>query len=98
MKIAILSDIHANNIALEAVLEDTRHCCIDKLIFAGDYIGDGPQPNEVLTNLRKIDTFIIKGNKKQRILNYHKGKHLNWDNYCQMAPLIWSYKQLYLKI
>jgi predicted phosphodiesterase len=44
MKIAILSDIHANHLALEAVLEDASQRGVQRYWFLGDAIGYGPDP------------------------------------------------------
>jgi len=44
MRIAVLSDIHANRLALEAVLEDCESQDIERYWFLGDAIGYGPEP------------------------------------------------------
>ena len=46
MKFLVISDVHANMIALEAVLNNAKKIGYDKLIFCGDIVGYGPQPNE----------------------------------------------------
>lgn len=57
MRVALLSDIHANLIALEAVLDDIRATCqiatgrIDAYWFLGDIVGYGPQPRQCLQRL-----------------------------------------------
>ena len=48
MKLAIVSDIHANLAALEAVLEDIEGEKVDKIYCLGDVIGYGPDPRECL--------------------------------------------------
>ena len=48
VKIAVLSDIHANMHALEAVVEDAEERGVDIFLNAGDSIGFGPYPNEVI--------------------------------------------------
>lgn len=64
MKSLILADIHANLAALEAVLE--READRDEVIFLGDAIGAGPQPNEVLDRLSELDGIFILGNHDTR--------------------------------
>lgn len=57
MRVALLSDIHANLIALEAVLDDIQATCqsvsdqIDAYWFLGDIVGYGPQPRQCLQRL-----------------------------------------------
>ncbi|MGD0802626.1 MAG: metallophosphoesterase family protein [Candidatus Bathyarchaeia archaeon] len=49
MKILVVSDIHSNLVALEAVLEDAGHW--DAAISAGDIVGYGPNPEECIDRL-----------------------------------------------
>jgi len=48
MRFAVLSDVHGNYTALKAVLNDAKKNNITQYIFAGDHIGDGPQPWEFI--------------------------------------------------
>ncbi|MCK4316733.1 MAG: metallophosphoesterase [Anaerolineae bacterium] len=48
MRLAVLADVHGNLPALEAVLADVQQYNVDGIIVAGDLIGGGPQPVEVL--------------------------------------------------
>ena len=45
MRIAILSDIHSNLQALDAVCEKIDGLGVDSIYFAGDVVGYGPDPN-----------------------------------------------------
>jgi len=60
MKFGIISDIHANKVALEAVLEDMP--TVDYLICCGDIVGYGPHPSECVRMVREQCDIIIKGN------------------------------------
>ena len=60
MLIAIVSDIHANQVALEAVLEALP--VYDQLWCLGDTIGYGPRPNECLDYMRALGTYVLTGN------------------------------------
>jgi putative phosphoesterase len=63
MRIAILSDIHGNQVALEAVLRDIdRQPDISQIIIAGDLCLNGPCPSEVLSTVRKLGCPVIQGN------------------------------------
>ncbi|MGN6818935.1 MAG: metallophosphoesterase family protein [Sphingomonas sp.] len=60
MKIALLSDIHANLAALDAVLADLP--LVDAILFAGDAVGYYAHPNEVCERLRAIGARCVRGN------------------------------------
>src|SRR3712207_2036794 len=60
MRIAIVSDIHSNLVALEAVLEQLP--AYDQLWCMGDTIGYGPRPNECLAYMRDLATYCLTGN------------------------------------
>ncbi len=60
MLIALVSDIHANVVALEAVLEQLPQ--YDQLWCLGDTIGYGPRPNECLQYMRDLATYTLTGN------------------------------------
>lgn len=54
MKILILSDVHANLVALESVLKTTRDLGIDEIWSLGDIVGYGPRPCECVDLIREI--------------------------------------------
>src|SRR3712207_774876 len=60
MRIAIVSDIHSNLVALEAVLEALPPH--DQLWCLGDTIGYGPRPNECLDYMRSLGAHVLTGN------------------------------------
>jgi len=62
MKIAVLSDIHANLHALEAVLAEVDAGGFDELWCLGDNVGYGPRPNECAALLRERATVCLAGN------------------------------------
>ena len=62
VKIAVLSDIHANLQALERVFADAESRGIDVFLNAGDSIGFGPCPNEVVELLCEKNVLSIVGN------------------------------------
>lgn len=53
MRIAFLSDIHANLPALEAVLADIDHRQPDAVYCLGDLVSYAPWPNEVIALIRQ---------------------------------------------
>ena len=62
MRIGIISDIHGNLPALEAVLEDLRPRQFDAVYSLGDLVGYGASPNEVTERIRAEGIPTIMGN------------------------------------
>jgi putative phosphoesterase len=62
MKIAIISDIHANITALEAVLNDLQQQNVHAVYCLGDLVGYAAHPNEVIDRIRRDETPTIMGN------------------------------------
>ncbi|MDA0242362.1 MAG: metallophosphoesterase family protein [Chloroflexi bacterium] len=78
MRILVISDIHANLAALEAVLADAKGDW-DKIWFLGDLIGYGPDPNECVALLREHDPIALSGNHDWAILGKLDIQHFNQD-------------------
>jgi len=74
MKIAVLSDIHGNMLALEEVLEDIQKKGCDKILFLGDYAHAGPEPvdtvNFIMSLAERENTEMIQGNTDKMIAEY----------------------------
>lgn len=62
MVLAVISDLHANLEATQAVLEELDHIKPDRVICLGDLIGYGPNPEEVVTLIRERGYETVKGN------------------------------------
>lgn len=94
MKIALISDIHGNYPAMDAVLADAAKRGVDSYVFAGDYIFDNPFPNEVTDRLRLTpDATIIRGNKEGYLEGMRKEDQTTWK-YDQLAAMYWTYRTL----
>ncbi|NOV00837.1 metallophosphoesterase family protein [Paenibacillus planticolens] len=61
-KIAIISDIHGNLPALEAVLADIKQRGIERIYCLGDLVGKGPDPAAVVDCIRSTCEVVIQGN------------------------------------
>lgn len=72
MKYALLSDIHANLPALEAVLRDIDRQRIDAIYHLGDLTGYAPWPNEVVALLRQRGIPGIAGNYDSTVATDYK--------------------------
>ncbi len=81
--LAILSDVHGNLAALEAVLDDLYARKVERIVCLGDLIGYGPQPVECVELATKFDV-VLMGNHEEAVLteavdfNLRAGMAVNW--------------------
>ncbi|MFT8322113.1 MAG: metallophosphoesterase family protein [Bacillus sp. (in: firmicutes)] len=68
MKIAFISDIHGNAVALASVLEDMKSKKVDKIYVLGDICYRGPEPRRSLDLIRSLNTDVIKGNADEWVV------------------------------
>lgn len=94
MRIAVLSDIHANMEALEAILADAAAQSVDEYVVAGDLITDGPDNAAVIDRVRGLGYPVIKGNREDYILQYRNGELTAWEGRMQTAGLLWANQSL----
>ena len=73
-KIALLSDIHGNLPALEAVLEDAARRRAVQCWNLGDFLGYAPFPNEVVKQLRDVCAVSLIGNYDLKVLSFKKNR------------------------
>ena len=71
MKIAVISDIHANLHALTAVINDFERRGVQKVFALGDYAMAGPQPNETISFVITQPWEMIQGNTDKMIVEYN---------------------------
>lgn len=69
MKIALISDIHGNFTALEAVLAALKYESPDQIVCLGDVVVTGPQPREALAQVRELGCPVVMGNTDEWILS-----------------------------
>lgn len=79
IKVAIVSDIHGNSVALKEVLEDAKKNKVDEYIFSGDLVNDLPFGNETLEMVRNTSDKVLKGNKEQYLIELEEEQY-NWEN------------------
>ena len=78
MRILVISDIHANYTALEAVLDDAGN--VDETWCLGDLVGYGPDPNAVLEQIREIPNLTcILGNHDVAVIGKMPFETFNGD-------------------
>jgi len=61
MRVGLISDIHGNRLALDAVLSELEQEGIDQLVCLGD-VAVGPQPAEALARIRELGCPVVMGN------------------------------------
>lgn len=65
MKVGLISDIHANLPALEAVLDDMPS--VDRIVCAGDVVGYNPWPSECVSRVREVAATTVRGNHDRTV-------------------------------
>lgn len=92
MRYAIISDIHGNLPALEAVLEDINHQGVDEIICLGDIANIGPHPTECIDVIRNLGCVTIQGNHELYMLGDILPEE--WTTCPTWSPVRWSIAQL----
>lgn len=77
MRVLLISDIHANLIALDAVLASAG--TFDSVWCLGDVVGYGPAPNECVQRLRELDSLCLAGNHDWATLGRLDDQEFNED-------------------
>ena len=77
MLLGIISDVHANIVALDAVFQRFKKLEVDQVLCLGDLVGYGPSPNEVIERIRSERVLCTLGGADERVAysftgNYHK--------------------------
>lgn len=62
MRVAVISDMHGNDLAFEAAEADIQKQRIDQIVCLGDAIQGGPQPAAVVRRLRRLNCPVVMGN------------------------------------
>jgi putative phosphoesterase len=68
-RLALISDIHGNGVALDAVLADVAVQEVDEIVCLGDAAAGGPQPRQVLRRLRELGCRAVRGNADRWLLD-----------------------------
>lgn len=68
MRVAIVSDIHGNLTAFEAVLADIRKCSPDLVLHGGDLADSGSSPTEIVDHIRTLGWQGVMGNTDEMLI------------------------------
>ena len=93
MRLALISDIHANDAALDAVLKKIRQIGADQIICLGDVATLGPDPRPVLDRLKNLNCDCILGNHDAFMLDPAL-IHSYTDNPLIIEAIHWGIDQL----
>jgi diadenosine tetraphosphatase ApaH/serine/threonine PP2A family protein phosphatase len=85
MRIAVLSDIHANIVALDAVLAAVGR--VDGIWQLGDVVGYGPEPDAVVARLREVGAVGVRGNHDAAACG---GSEIDWFNPEARRAMEWT--------
>lgn len=69
MKVALISDIHGNAVALEAALAAIEEEGVDRVVCLGDVAATGAQPRQVIRRLRELGCPVVMGNTDAQFLS-----------------------------
>jgi diadenosine tetraphosphatase ApaH/serine/threonine PP2A family protein phosphatase len=86
----VVSDLHSNWEALDAVLEATRGE-YERIVCCGDLVGYGPDPNRVIDWARATLDAVIRGNHDRGCCGQ---EDLEWFNPVAKAANVWTMQQL----
>lgn len=91
MRYAIISDIHSNLEALEAVLAKISGLKVDEILCLGDIVGYNPNPNECIDIVRRTGIRCIMGNHDSRASGLEEP-----DNFTPLAKeaVLWTRERL----
>jgi diadenosine tetraphosphatase ApaH/serine/threonine PP2A family protein phosphatase len=89
VRVAVLSDIHANLVALDAVLAAIGS--VDAVWQLGDVVGYGPEPDAVVARLAAIDATGVAGNHDLAAVG---GDQIDWFNPDAKAAMEWTRARL----
>ncbi len=85
MRVAVLSDIHSNLVALDAVLAHAG--AVDAVWHLGDVVGYGPDPDGVVARLIEVGAIGVRGNHDAAALG---GREIEWFNPEARAAAEWT--------
>jgi predicted phosphodiesterase len=94
VRIGVISDIHGNCTALDAVLGELRRDSIESIVCLGDAVQGGPQPVETVARLREIGCPVVMGNADAWLLTGVETSQVEQVSPQQQAVREWQLAQL----
>lgn len=91
-RLALLSDVHGNAVAFDAMLDDLRGRGVDKIVCLGDMLQGGAQPDLVADRLRALGSPVVLGNADAFLLD--PGASTEVPTPDQLAARDWTNERL----
>ncbi len=85
MRIAVISDVHSNLLALDAVLASAG--AVDAVWHLGDVVGYGPEPDAVVERLSEVGAVGVRGNHDAAACG---GAEIEWFNPDARSAMEWT--------
>jgi predicted phosphodiesterase len=94
-RIAVISDIHGNVPALEAVMADLERVAPDEVLVGGDLVGRGPEGAEVVRRIAATGWATIRGNHEEYLLEFRRGQvPAQWLHAAEWSAARWMAGEL----
>jgi len=91
MRILVLSDIHANLAALDAVLNDAQSFDYEAVWCLGDVVGYGPEPDECIARIRQLKPRAVVGNHDWAVIGKMDAEDFNHE---ARRGVLWTREKL----
>jgi len=91
MKWAILSDVHGNLEAFQAVVKDLRQEGAERIAFLGDVVGYGADPHECIRLLRELTELVVAGNHDYGAVGL---TDISYFNPVAKVAILWTWRKL----
>jgi predicted phosphodiesterase len=92
MRTALISDVHGNAVAFEAVLADLERDPVDQIVCLGDMIQGGSQPAQVVRRLRELACPVVLGNADAFLVDPDAGEEEKTER--QLSVREWTVAQI----
>lgn len=99
MKIAVISDLHANYLALQAIAADLEHWQPDHVVIAGDIVNRGSRPAEcvqfILERVAHQGWLLVRGNHEEYVISRREPQSQQPGVAFEVnRPSFWTYQRL----
>ena len=98
MRLAVFSDMYANEVALATCINYANHVGVDGYVFLGDHVTDCPYPRRTLDLMRdaarRLPTWMLRGNREDYLLKHQADPQDGWKVSSSTGSLLYTYQNL----